>query len=85
MELLEQHFDTAFAAPDGIPRLRELILKLAMQGKLVPQDPHDSPASELIRAIDAEKKRLVKERKIKAPKTLPEVTASDEPYLSRLM
>ncbi len=80
MELLEQHFDTAFAAPDGIPRLRELILKLAMQGKLVPQDPNDSPASELIRTIEAEKKRLVKERKIKAPKPLPEITASDEPY-----
>lgn len=80
MELLQQYFDTAFAAPDGIPKLRELILKLAMQGKLVPQDPNDSPASELIRTIEAEKKRLVKERKIKAPKTLPEVTASDEPY-----
>lgn len=80
MELLQQYFDTAFAAPDGIPKLRELILKLAMQGKLVPQNPNDSPASELIRTIEAEKKRLVRERKIKAPKTLPEVTASDEPY-----
>lgn len=79
-DLLEQHFETAFAAPDGIPRLRELILKLAMQGKLVPQDPNDSPASELLRSIDAEKKRLVRQREIKAPKTLPEVTASDEPY-----
>lgn len=80
MELLEQHFDTAFSAPDGIPRLRELILKLAMQGKLVPQDANDSPASELLRSIEAEKKRLVKERKIKAPKILHEITASDEPY-----
>lgn len=80
MELLEQHFDTAFAAPDGIPRLRELILKLAMQGKLVPQDPNDTPASELLRSIEAEKKRLAKERKIKAPKTLTDITASDEPY-----
>lgn len=79
-DLLEQHFETAFAAPDGIPRLRELILKLAMQGKLVPQAPNDSPASELLRSIDAEKKRLVRQRKIKAPKTLPEVTASDEHY-----
>ncbi|PWB20214.1 restriction endonuclease subunit S [Comamonas sp. JNW] len=80
MELLEQHFDTAFAAPDGIAKLRELILKLAMQGKLVPQDPNDSPASELLKLIEAEKKRLVKERKIKAPKTLTEITASDESY-----
>ena len=47
--LLEQHFDTAFAAPDGIKKLRELILTLAMQGKLVPQDPNDPPASELLK------------------------------------
>ena len=59
MELLQQYFDTAFAAPDGIPKLRELILKLAMQGKLVPQDPNDEPASVLLERIAAEKARLV--------------------------
>lgn len=48
MELLEQHFDAAFAAPDGIKKLRELILTLAMQGKLAPQDPNDPPASQLL-------------------------------------
>ncbi len=53
--LLEQHFDTAFAAPDGIKKLRELILTLAMQGKLVPQDPNDPPASELLKEIETEK------------------------------
>ena len=61
MSLLEQHFDVPFAAPDGIKKLRELILTLAMQGKLVPQDPNDEPASELLRSIEAEKNRLVKE------------------------
>lgn len=80
MELLEQHFDTAFAAPDGIPKLRELILKLAMQGKLVTQDRSAPTASELLKCIESEKKRLLKERKIKAPKTLPEITTSDESY-----
>ena len=50
-QLLEQHFDTAFAAPDGIAKLRELILTLAMQGKLVEQDPNDPPASELLKEI----------------------------------
>jgi hypothetical protein len=44
--LLERHFDTAFAAPDGMQKLRELILTLAMQGKLVPQDPNDQPTGE---------------------------------------
>lgn len=81
MELLEQHFDTAFAAPDGIPKLRELILKLAMQGKLVPQDPSAPTARELLQSIEAEKKRLVKERKIKTPKPLPEITDREVPYV----
>lgn len=66
MELLEKHFDIAFTAPGGIKRLRELILTLAMQGKLVPQDPQDQPAIELMKEIEAKKKRLVKEGKIKA-------------------
>ena len=78
--LLEQHFDTAFNAPDGLKKLRELILTLAMQGKLVAQDPSDPPASALLKEIEAEKKRLVKEGKIKAPKPLPPVTEEEKPY-----
>ncbi|MCC5845848.1 MAG: restriction endonuclease subunit S [Verrucomicrobia bacterium] len=57
-QLLEQHFDTAFAAPDGIPKLRELILTLAMRGKLVPQNPDDPPARDLLKEIEAEKKKV---------------------------
>lgn len=79
-ELLEKHFDTAFAAPDGIKKLRELILTLAMQGKLVPQDPDDQPASELLREIDVEKQRLIKEGKIKKPKSLPPIREEEKPY-----
>ena len=80
MELLERHFDTAFDAPDGIKKLRELILTLAMQGKLVPQDPKDQPASQLLQEIEAEKKRLVKQGKIKEPKTLAPVKPEEMPY-----
>lgn len=80
MELLEQHFDTAFSAANGIQKLRELILTLAMQGKLVPQHRSDAPTSQLLKEIEAEKKRLAKEGKIKAPKPLPEITSSDAPY-----
>lgn len=54
-QLLEQHFDTAFAAPDGVAKRHELILTLAMQGKLVEQGPNDLPASELLKEIEAEK------------------------------
>lgn len=45
----------------GIKKLRELILELAVRGKLVPQDPSDEPASVLLERIAAEKTRLVKE------------------------
>lgn len=80
MELLEQHFDTAFAAPDGIKKLRELILTLAMQGKLVTQDSSDPPASQLLKDIEAEKSRLWRDGKIKAPKPLPEIKPAEMPY-----
>ena len=78
--LLEKHFDIAFAAPDGIKKLRELILTLAMQGKLVPQDPSDQPASELLKEIEVEKRRLVKAGKIREPKHLPEIKPEEVPY-----
>ncbi|MGN4980593.1 restriction endonuclease subunit S [Aeromonas dhakensis] len=57
----------------GIKKLRELILELAVRGKLVPQDPSDEPASVLLERIAAEKARLVKEKKIKKSKALPEI------------
>ncbi len=78
--LLEQHFDTAFAAPDGIAKLRELILTLAIQGKLVEHDPNDPPASELLKEIEAEEERLVKEGKIKKSKPLPPIKREELPY-----
>ena len=78
--LLEKYFDVAFAAPNGVKKLRELILSLAMQGKLVAQDPHDVPASELLKEIEAEKNRLVKAGKIKLSKSLPEIKPDEVTY-----
>jgi len=79
-QLLEKHFDTAFAAPDGIKKLHELFLTLAMQGKLVAQDPNDPPASELLKEIEVEKQRLAEEGKIKKPKVPPEIKPDEVPY-----
>lgn len=79
-ELLEKHFDTAFAVPDGIKKLRELILTLAMQGKLVPQDANEQPASVLMKEIEAEKQLLATEGKIKKPKKFSPVMEEEKPY-----
>ena len=49
-------------------KLRQKILDLAIHGKLVPQDPNDEPASVLLERIRAEKEKLIREGKIKAPK-----------------
>ena len=67
-------------APNGIKKLRELILELAVRGKLVPQDPSDEPASELLKRIAEEKARLVAEGKVKKQKTLAEFCEEAEPF-----
>src|SRR5690606_32812261 len=66
-------------APNGIKKLRELILELAVRGKLVSQDPSDEPASELLKRIAEEKARLVAEGKIKSPKPLARLKEEDQP------
>lgn len=64
----------------GIKKLRELILELAVRGKLVPQDPNDEPASVLLERIAAEKAQLIKDKKIKKQKLLPEITKEEKPF-----
>ena len=54
--------------------LRQKILDLAIRGKLVPQDPTDEPASELLKKIKAEKDALVKAGKICKWNSLPVYT-----------
>jgi type I restriction enzyme S subunit len=77
---LVRHFDLIAQAPGGVARLRELILTLAVQGKLVPQDPSDEPASELLKKIRAEKDRLIAEGKIKRDKPLAEIADEEKPF-----
>ena len=55
--------------PDQIKALRETILNLAVRGKLVPQDPNEEPASELMKRITAEKAWLAKSGTIRKRKT----------------
>ncbi|WP_063345174.1 restriction endonuclease subunit S [Vibrio jasicida] len=64
----------------GVKKLRELILELAVQGKLVPQDLGDEPASVLLEQIAAEKAQLIKDKKIKKPKELAEISDEEQPF-----
>jgi type I restriction enzyme S subunit len=64
----------------GIKKLRELILELAVRGKLVPQDANDEPASELLRKISTEKGKLIKAGKIKKEKSFPEIMGVEKPF-----
>ena len=79
-EHLLAHFDRIADAPEAIPRLRRFVLDLAVRGKLVPQDPSDEPASELLKRIAAEKARLVKAGEIKKNSDLPLVATYEAPF-----
>lgn len=59
---------TCFCNKELIDKLRQSILQEAIQGKLVPQNPNDEPASALLKKIKAEKEQLIKARKIKKEK-----------------
>ena len=65
----------------GVKKLRELILELAVRGKLVPQDENDEPASELLKRIAAEKAKLIAEGKIKKDKSVsPSIEDNEKPF-----
>lgn len=60
--------------------LQKSILQLAIQGRLLPQRAEEGNAEELYKQIQAEKKKLIKEKKIKKEKPLPEITAEEKPF-----
>lgn len=78
--LLGEQFATLVSTREDVADLRKAILRLAMMGKLVAQDPTDAPAAELLKQIEAEKARLVKAGKIRAPKALSPIADSEKPY-----
>jgi type I restriction enzyme S subunit len=76
---LLEHYNRIADAPDAIARLRRFILDLAVRGKLVPQDPANEPASELLKRIVVEKARLVKAGVIRMQGVEP-VTPNGVPF-----
>jgi len=61
-------------------QLKKSVLQYAVQGKLVPQNPHDEPASLLLEKIKIEKKQLIKEKQIKQDKPLSKIKEDEIPF-----
>ena len=80
LEIFSDNLERLFDAPNSVDNLRELILTLAIRGKLVPQNPNDEPASKLIIKINSEKEHLITEKKIRSPKLLPPVESNFIPF-----
>ncbi|WP_195826200.1 restriction endonuclease subunit S [Xanthomonas oryzae] len=77
---LAEHFHTLFTTESSIDALKQTLLQLAVMGKLVPQDPNDEPASELLKRIAEEKARLVVEGKINKQKPLAAFDEEAAPF-----
>lgn len=77
---IAEHFDTLFTTEDSIDQLKQTILQLAVMGKLVPQDPNDEPASELLKKIAADKAKLVKDGKVKKEVLFPKISEEELPF-----
>lgn len=75
-----QAFAPIVSSPGGVARARELILSLAVQGKLVPQDVFDEPAPALLKRIAAEKARLVKAGEIRKSAPLAPISKDETPF-----
>ena len=74
------NFDTIAEAPNGIARLREFVLQLAVRGKLVPQAPDDEPARFLLRQLKEGKERLLADEIIAKPRHPCGMCVTQEPF-----
>ena len=78
-ETFFEKFDQFADAPDALAKMRELVLQMAVTGKLVAQDKRDEPASSLLESAGAERARLLVARKIRARPAAP-VESDAQPY-----
>lgn len=77
---LQDHLSMLFDHPDDVEDLKNCILQNAVMGKLVPQNPEDGPASELLKKIAVEKTAQFKRGEIKKQKPLPVVREDEKPF-----
>ena len=74
------HFDTIAEAPNGVARLREFVLRLAVRGRLAPQIPEVEPVEHLLRQLKTGKERLLAEGAIAKPRYPCGVRVAQEPF-----
>ena len=80
LETFFEKFEQFADAPGAVGKMRELVLNLAVQGKLVPQDPNDEPAISIIKDTHIFFERLVAAKKISPPKPLQHIEDGDVPF-----
>lgn len=74
------NFETLAEAPNGIQRMRELVLEIAVRGKLVDQDPKDEPANNLLKRIKIEQMRWAKEGVWKLVKSIDPIRPDEATF-----
>jgi len=77
---LIEHFDRISEAPDAIPKLRRLILDLAVRGRLVDQDPRDEPAHELLKKVRYQQQRTSGQSRTRALRAEGHVEVGETPF-----
>jgi len=77
---VEENLPILFENPEDVEDLKKCVLQNAVMGKLVPQNPDDEPASELLKKIAKEKAELIKKGEIKKQKPLPEIREDEKPF-----
>ncbi len=77
---LVRQFELLATAPGGVARLQELILTLAVQGKLLRQEPSDEPADKLLDRIRAQKARMASAGQIRVAKPELEISEEQQPF-----
>jgi type I restriction enzyme S subunit len=80
-QIITRQFDTLYQHPANIAELKQTILQLAVQGRLVPQDEKDEDAAALLERICEERESLIQAGKIKKVEKLPPIREEDQPYL----
>lgn len=80
MGIYIENFETVFGLKSNVQVLRNKVLELAIQGKLVEQDPTDESASLLVKRVKDERNKLVKDGKIKKQKPLAPIEENEIPF-----